>query len=320
MPSFPRFQKQWQEPVSIGLPVKSTATLQNAAAAVAMNSALISLPANPWILKGCSDGVSANTSGINLWIDETDIVAATSGAHSWAWWRHPSGLEIVVDFKKANNQNIDWVYSPSGAFTGGSVTARPTAIDEQVRDPNAWFLGNNVGRCRLNISHTTDGRITYAFILYHGIVVSAWLVGDAQPHHGSWSPSTVACIQGSAALTSTGINDTTWFKDFDIMFASMAGGQAILRWTTPYCNGQMLDVAQSDRESRTGKWQCWSIGLVCLNTPRKGRHGRMIDLFRVARNTPRGWVYRSDDGAQALLSVGSGYAVPWSPDAAGRVF
>lgn len=322
MPGFPVLLKTWQRPIQVSLPTQSTATIQAGLAAVAAKNAYVDPVKSQWRLKGCSDSVSANMSSVDLLNDNTDIVAATSGAHSWFVLRNQvTGQEFCVDFNQSNNQSVLTAMSVAAGFAGGSITARPTATDEvTLAAANIWFVGSNVGRFRLICLHSTDGKLTYAFILYQGIIVSAWCFGEALAHHTAWSPSLIGFLQGAGALSSTGINNSTRFDSSDNIMAYAASGTMLLRWTRAYLRGNLLEVLQTARPSRTEKWQCWPIGLACLNSPRRGKHGRMIDMFRVPNSIPAGWIFPSSDHATALMSLGIGWAIPWAADEPPHVF
>jgi hypothetical protein len=318
VPGFPVFAKTWLTPSVTVLPLQASATLQNAAGIIACKNALKALT-NPVTVIGSSNAVSFNMSGTDTWATTADIVAATSGNISWIVLQHPSGLHICISFNQANNQSATIVYSQVG-FTGGSLTARPTATDEfGLGSAETWFLGNNVGRCRLLVLHSTDGKTTYLFILYHGIILSMWMLGEAQPTHGSWSPALVAVINGSNSLNSTNLNDGQRWKANDRVSSYMASGHAFLRTLRPYGGGVVGELSNMDqkalyRESMTGKWPHWTIGLTCINSPRRApKHGNLTDLWRVPTGIPAGWIMHSDDGSLATMVVGIGYAIPWSP-------
>lgn len=322
MPSFPVLLKAWQRPIQVSLPTQTTAAIQAGLAVVAMKNAYIDATKSQWRLKGCSNSVSFNMSGSDLLINDTNIVAATSGAHSWFVLRNQvTGQEFCVDFNQANNQSFLTAMSVAAGFTGGSTSARPTATDEAtIGVANSWFVGANVGRFRLICMHSTDGKLAYGFILYQAAIVSAWCFGEALPHHGSWPTPYIGILQGANALGSSALNTSTRFDSTDQIMAYAAAGPMLLRWTRAYTRGTILEVFQTARPSRSDKWQCWPIGLACVNAPRRGRHGRMIDMFRIPNSIPAGWIFPSSDHASALISIGIGWAVPWAADEPPHVF
>jgi hypothetical protein len=317
--TFPLFVKEWLAPSVTVLPLQSTAALQNAAGIIACKDALKAV-ANPVTVVGSSNAVSFNMSGTDTWATTADIVAGTSGNISWIVLHHLSGLYICISFDQANNQSATIKYSQVG-FTGGSLTARPTASDEfGLGSAETWFLGNNVGRCKLVLLHSADGKTTYLFIMYHGIILSMWMLGEATPSHGSWSPALVAVINGSGSISSTSLNDGQRWKANDRVSAYMASGGCFLRTLRPYGGGVVGELSNMDqkalyRESPTGKWQHWGIPLTCINSPRRGlTHGNLIDIWRIPTGIPSGWIMPSPDGLFATMSIGTGYAIPWPPD------
>lgn len=320
MPSFPVFLKDWQRPIQVVLPTKTTATIQNGVAAVAMKNAYVDPIKSQWRLKGCSDSVSANMSSIDLIVDDSDIIANAAGAHSWMVLMNlATGQQYCVDFNQANNQTVTLAMSVAAGFTGGSTTARPTATDE-VTAVTIWFAGANTGRFRLVVVHSVDGSTTYGFIFYRGIIITSWCFGQALCHHGAWSPALYGWLLGANTLSSTGLNSSTRFDNVDNVLSYAAGGPMFLRWTRAYSNGNFLEVLQANRPSRSEKWPTYTIGLFCMNAPRLCKHGRLIDMFRIPNGIPPGWIYPSTDKQHGLLSCGIGWAIPWPVDEPPRVF
>jgi len=310
VPSFPVFLKEWQEPIVATLPQQSTAAIQHGEAVVAVANALKSPPLNPLTVVACSDAVTAGAT--YTWVDNSDIVASTSSNRSWIVMGHPSGMQFCIAFDQANNQSATCKFSMAAGFTGGTVSARPTATDEVgLAAANNWFCGANFGRCKLILLHSTDGKVTYLFIMRQGIILSAWLMGEAMPQHGSWSPATFGTIEGSNSLASSQLNDGIRFNTLDRIAAYAASGQMFLRTTSHASTHTRMELKQPYREALSGKWPVWSMGLACVNSPRRGKHGRLPDFFRIPTGIPPGWIFPSDDGERALMAIGIGYAIPW---------
>lgn len=332
MPTFPVFVKSWQEPIVTRLSTQANGTLQSQAAAVAMKNALLAPPLNPCILRGCSDGGGSFSTTVDLIADTSDIVAATSGNHTWMWFQHPSGVQFVIDFISANVQTVTVAVSISAGFTGGSATARPTATDERADAARTWFSSGTVGNYQLLLNHTTDGKLSYAFIVIGGVICSQWMIGEAEASHDAWynvsagSPPRICSIEG-AGSTSAGsnLNFFATYYAFDRIVAKVeSGGGAgtmLLRTTMPVSRGQDMVTRYQDFPTAGGHWPFWGIGLACITAPRRGRHGRLVDMWRTNGNTPAGYIFRDPAGGpNALMNLGHGLAVRWPDDLSPKVF
>jgi len=123
---------------------------------------LVDVPLGAWTVVGSSDSSSANLTGTDLWVDKDDLVWDTAGnAHSWMVLRNTAiatNFEICIDLSQAASDfdNLTFVYSHTAGFTGGTITARPTATDEfVVGSATDWGVGD--------ISSTAG----FANVIYH---------------------------------------------------------------------------------------------------------------------------------------------------------
>jgi hypothetical protein len=55
------------------------------------------------------------------------------------------------------------------------------------------------------------------------------------------------------------------------------------------------------------------MGLLCDDSPRIGKMGNFHDLYRVNEGLPPGYILPSPEGDRALMVVGAGGAIVWSP-------
>ena len=85
-----------------------------------------------WSIAAISDSVAVAVDGSDLWLTSANIVpAAPPVAHSWVVWQHPTRLtQVCVDCDAPLLATLGMHCSPAAGFTGGLITARPTAIDE----------------------------------------------------------------------------------------------------------------------------------------------------------------------------------------------
>lgn len=123
-------------------------------------STLLAYTLKPWACLGSSDGVTAGMDGINRITSTAALVAAAAGSGSprtWIVLRHPSGASVCIHLQPttgAFGADTQIGISNSSAFTGGSTTARPTAVDEIFTD---WDLLGGITKERMCVWHTEDG-------------------------------------------------------------------------------------------------------------------------------------------------------------------
>ena len=81
-----------------------------------------------WTVAGSSDGTTAGMDATDRWVAYTDLTWNT-GNHSWIVLTRAAGGQIVIDLdiSSATPQQAFIYASVSGGFTGGSISARPTA-------------------------------------------------------------------------------------------------------------------------------------------------------------------------------------------------
>ena len=96
------------------------------------------------LVAGSGNGTSGAMDGVNRWASVSDFPASNNGV--WQVIEQPgtSAQDLMHYFN--GGQNIwTWYHSPSGGFTGGSSSARPTAPDESVLYDNTFFGRGDAG-------------------------------------------------------------------------------------------------------------------------------------------------------------------------------
>lgn len=114
---------------------------------------------------GSSNGTTGARDGVDRWVTTADIPNFVTAP--WIEFANGNGSHDLLVY--ANGGESDWYFyhSPSGAFTGGSASARPTAADEELVYGNSWFGrggGGSTPQFVCNMWLATDGsciRFTY---------------------------------------------------------------------------------------------------------------------------------------------------------------
>ena len=158
----------------------------------------------PWDVVTSSDSVVAGAG--NHWDSASDLVWAAEGnAHSWIVLRNPNffgvsnPLYMLINCNPASTINATLMVSFSRAgYTGGSITARPTATDEHIVRPVAGTVGtagwqgddNNTAAsvaCRLHVMMTDDGRKFKVAMTRASVCIAFWDLFDIDQDEAGWS-------------------------------------------------------------------------------------------------------------------------------------
>lgn len=134
----------------------------------------------PWTVALSSDGTTTDAS--DLWADIGDIVhAAAPTAHSWIVLEAPSGFQLCFDTGFTNSLPERWgvYYSPSGGFSGGSTTARPTASDEvELSSSTTAIFPTTTFDSKVHCIMSDDGEETRLFVMVGGVTLLALITSE----------------------------------------------------------------------------------------------------------------------------------------------
>ena len=92
-------------------------------------------PGSVWTVAGSSNGVAAGMDGVDRWgatFTPANLVRAAEGtAHSWIVLQSPAafGMWMLLNYNATSEGGAGITLAPA-AYTGGSVTAKPTATNE----------------------------------------------------------------------------------------------------------------------------------------------------------------------------------------------
>jgi hypothetical protein len=196
-----------------------------------------------WTCEGSSDSSTANMAGTDLWtatFDGTKIVRASGAvAHSWIVLKSPVALGpyyLCIDWNAANDQTVT-IMGSKNAFTGGTITARPTATKEwtvlsgtfcenvtTAHRAHKAMDGN--GNFFIETSKNGAGLFNMAFF---GLTVSNTVSGEQSPFFTAFQFTTGARgagrVQGMAVTGRSGDDSGTMTGSFgDLTFSGTTFG------------------------------------------------------------------------------------------------
>lgn len=201
MPALDNFSlpliKSWQMAGALGrtlcVPLSPTG-IDTVIWAPALLNILTSFPLFPYQVLGTSDGVTAGLDGVNRWLNSSSIVVTVTAGNprSWAVFKNPAtGYSYCIHAFRDGSGLSEVVVSHTSAFTGGSITARPTATDELVVKNSFFQLQSTTLPLTLSVWHTTDGQQT--MVVAHGNAFSAdslsmqWFFGNVHNAPVAWN-------------------------------------------------------------------------------------------------------------------------------------
>jgi hypothetical protein len=275
-------------------------------------SRLKALAVAPLTVLGSSNSTVAALDGVDRIVDAATLVNATSGAHSWVLFRHPgTGMQLCWDFNGDGAWKATLVASLAG-FTGGSTTARPTATDQQILINNDyWVSGDNLQHV-LHILHAGDGAATVLFVCNGGDAKTFVVLGKAFEAVAGWSTPVFAFARGEGNSAS-GHRATQWEYLYKTPgLASWGPGGLMTLYASTYsdrarANGASPSCVDANVvDPLTGKYPAQPMALLSVTAGRKGRHGRLPDLWFTAPSAPNGFF----NGDSKFLKIGD-YVIPW---------
>lgn len=229
------------------------------------------------------DSVTAGTKGdgVNRIAAIANIVwAAAASPHSWIVLKLYGTAEILFSFEAAsvNGNNITIYISASLGFTGGTTTARPTAVDERVVINNTTWTGlSSDANIKCHMLKSTDGESWRIFMGNGGQESTIFIFGKAVPFNAvAWPNSFVMLGIGSTLgtnfLTNNNINATANFNGYGV------SGMAMYLAGMAYASTQG-NVNVTSANDLSGEWPFMPQQLVSATTSNRGFHGYLSDVW-----------------------------------------
>lgn len=217
--AFPVLAKTHSLDYNVAVAAQGSQLTTNRRLARTVKNRILELVGTPFTCRYSSNASNAGSAGdgIDRWAADTDLVSANAGApHSWMVFRSLQGWEWLWSFENVSSGLTFcsmWA-SGSGAFTGGTVNARPTAPDEFQFVTNTAWGGSNDVAWKIHIDGATDGGLLRVEFATSGTVTQSWQffrpIGDVPV---TWvNPLLMRCTGQSANLytASTVLNNANY--------------------------------------------------------------------------------------------------------------
>lgn len=262
-----------------------------------------------WTIVTCSDGVTFNTAGTDLWgatYDPTKIVRAGAGtAHSHITLRGPpvtaggvvaAPFYLTIDLGTSADYQITLAFSKA-APTGGSITARPTSTDEWLHSSTQWVDTTSTNSQRLYGWLTTEGSFAIgstpnlAGFIRSGVmfqVLSNARATDAYPACSFVGICATSPGVFSGVTTGTVFNPSaagTWAGRSANGVATVVGCLAYLMGQVPGGNPPLDFASTGDASDPGGQSDELDMYFLVTTSGWRSYRGRFADLMVAAPST-----------------------------------
>lgn len=291
----PTLDKTWQFNLGMASGGLSDLGLDGHDAMLKVKNALLGFALSPWTVWGSSNaGSFGNNDGVDRWATTANLTwVSSSGNHSWIVLKQ-TGLGVnacmCIDLLGDNNlfaRNIHVYWMPTGPDVSGTLSARPTAVNEVLFPNNTFYWyqgssGNTAGRWQIMMS--TDGECTRLLVGGSFNMPSCyWFIEKVKNPVAGWTYPVVCGLFSGATLDYVHYNDNNTY---------CAG------WTGKVCNFYMTSegwgtAAAGEQmtfpDDDTGEWPFSPINLACDDAGGRGANkGTLFDLWwgSTAQGTP----------------------------------
>src|SRR3990167_6228546 len=116
--------------------------------------------------RGSAGNVGVKGDGVDRWTADSHLLWGT-GNHSWFVLNLPTALgvggnapQLLFDTAYSSTLQINVLLSAGAGFTGGTISARPTATDEMSLQTNAtnWCVSTGSMSVTRDVIQSTDGQ------------------------------------------------------------------------------------------------------------------------------------------------------------------
>jgi hypothetical protein len=237
-----------------------------------------------WTVVQSSDGSAAGVG--DKWTDISKIVfvAAAPTVHSWIVLRQAGmGLgqfEICIDCVGNVNGSIltlatSW-NATFGSLAAGTTANRPTSADEYAVS-FTWSITGSVGSTATHVFKTSDGSCTRILRSWSNNTQNIWMIETPKNPKSWWTTPYIFGIL---------IPDYGRWAD-TACYARIDGTNCLMRFTCPCVNNLPLsNIPHFQAPDANGEWFVFPIGLISLETTRKGRMGELQDIWWCPTNWP----------------------------------
>lgn len=321
--------KTWQFDVNQIMPDLGSQLTSGRRLMRTIKNSLVGFGSNPWTVRYSSNSAVAGTAGdgVDRWTADTDLVWA-AGNHSWIVLRQTgiaTNFELCIDLNFGTIYNASLIASPSAGFTGGTISARPTATDEfSVSVQNGWGLngGATANAGALHVMQSTDGQVTYVIFACDNKAQGFWMLARPKnPATGWTNPSicTIDMVTPSSGVSVESMTIPRFFSPNSPLLRARGNSAVIQIFCTSegFTNGSNSGSLLADStyglnapNDFSGEYPMFPVGFASRTTGNRGRHGQIFDMWLGLDITNIGDTYPNDASRQ-FVHFGE-FIFPWN--------
>lgn len=313
--TMPTVTKTYQ--ISQGIYGSGSVLLDDARALhLGLKNILIGFGLAPWTVQGSSNSVAAGMDAVDRWSTASNLVWQSPGsAHSWIVLRQTgisATFELCVDLVplSAAGGNATIVVSPN-AFSGGSTTARPTAVNERVLiNQTSFLVASSYIPNGMVVMQSTDGSVTRVLVMTKEGYISPYMAFEVpkNPVAGwtdPWLALTYTATANIGVPTSVTLSNTARYvgRVGTTDFTAFLGGEGY--------NGILLHKLNR-QNSYTKNYPTSAISVLSETAGARGRLGELMDVWWVTTsNSDLTQISLWPDGvSRAFIQMGD-MLFPW---------
>lgn len=319
--SLPTLTKTWTSPgqFSVNNAVFDQGSVQATLRLLlrSIKNAMKAFPSNGWTVTGSSDAVTAGMDATDRWSADSKLVGAAEGVnHSWIVLKQASintNYCVLINLQSSNLGAVDFWVSPNAAFTGGSITNRPTSTQEfQITSATEWI--SYTTPFKYHAIQSDDGQCTRIIVNGASQVKSLWVFDRPQSPHASWTDPCVQYVYGTSDDTGAATYDKLHYNKPTNETSSRPRvkfpfGVSEAHWTGETFRDYPAGVLQNFPEDLSSAWAIRPIAIHTELQGTRGRVGRLFDLYWGTRGVSMGDTYPAS-GTKLWAHFGD-IIVPW---------
>jgi len=303
--ALPTLEKTWQFNVNQVTATSGVLETDVDNMLVKLIASLTGFGSAPWTVVSCSNGTTVAST--NQWTTPANIVH-NNGAHSWIVLKQTGcggqgNFQICFDMAFSPAQVWSIIISTNAGFTGGSVTARPTATDEQLLSTNSYFTATP-SQSVVHVLQTTDGASTRFFLFIGG---TTYMTVHLESQADCLASNTAACVayfQGTAGFP-LGANSTAqhYGRHNSTTYVAYITGESIP-------GGLVCNLNSGAQNQLVSAYHLCPMGVYSNTSTVWGRVGRLVDLWWGSSAVAMGSSYPLAGGFQFVQFGAAVY--PWN--------
>lgn len=315
--ALPTLEKTWQFNVNNVIPAGATALENFQKTLFKIKEILTTFPISPWVVTGSSNTVTAGDN-VDYWATYADVVWANS-TYSFIALRQPgllsSGAEIAFNCA-STNPGVMYVSASELGYSGMTLAGGLTNTDQIVPGLGDWLhtSGAPFGAPFQSVVHgmqSTDGKSTRIFVCVNGIQYGGMLFEEITDPVSGMTQPWYTFVKGAAQSQNTDV-----FERYNLFQQNHGKSRD---GSTNYT--QNLTVEGMDGLGTVGtvlpvineisnEYFLAPIGVAGTTTGKRGRHGRIVDLWEGNLSIPTGSTYPS--GSSRQFAQFGNLVFPWN--------